>query len=124
IKKRTMDLNILWTLPGMEEEEFQFLQQLMVPMDDYRQQQFLAIYRSRRKDPQVLLLATLLGFVGIAGVQRFMINQIVMGILYFFTCGLFFIGTLVDLIRFRKLSWKFNREMAAQSAGIANSFTR
>jgi TM2 domain-containing membrane protein YozV len=119
-----MDLNILWTLPGMEEEEFQFLQQLMVPMDDYRQQQFLAIYRSRRKDPQVLLLATLLGFVGIAGVQRFMINQIVMGILYFFTCGLFFIGTLVDLIRFRKLSWKFNREMAAQSAGIANSFTR
>lgn len=119
-----MDTNALWTLPGMEEEEFLFLQQLMQSMNDYQQQQFFAIYQSRRKDPQTILLVTLLGFVGFAGVQRFMLGQIGMGILYLFTAGLFFIGTIIDLIGYRSLSWRFNRKMASQSAQIAGSFSR
>jgi len=40
-----------------------------------------------------------LGFLGCSGLHRFYTGKIASGILYFFTGGLFFVGTVVDLIR-------------------------
>ncbi|HEX5552636.1 MAG TPA: TM2 domain-containing protein [Chitinophagaceae bacterium] len=117
-----MDPNSFWTLPGIEQQEFQFLQNLLAGMNDYQQQQFYSIYQSRRKDPQTILLVTLLGFIVVAGVQRFMVNQIGMGILYLFTGGLCLVGTIVDLVTYRKLCWEYNRKMAVDSASIAQTF--
>jgi TM2 domain-containing membrane protein YozV len=77
---------------------------------------FANIYRSRRRDPQLILLTTLLGFVAIAGVQRFLINQIGMGILYIFTGGLCLIGTIIDLINYQDLAMEYNMRMANESA--------
>lgn len=36
-------------------------------------------------------------FLGLLGVHKFYLNKTGMGILYFFTCGLFFIGWFIDL---------------------------
>lgn len=43
-------------------------------------------------------LALMCIFLGELGVHRFLVGKIGTGILYIFTCGLFGIGILVDLI--------------------------
>jgi len=53
--------------------------------------------------------------MGFAGIQRFMVGQIGMGILYFFTGGLCFIGTIVDLVNHKSLANDYNRQMAYES---------
>ncbi len=73
---------------------------------------FLAVYRVRRRDPQVTLLTALIGFIGISEVHRFLLNQIGMGILYLFTAGLCFIGTIIDLVNHRSLTLEYNQKMA------------
>jgi hypothetical protein len=45
-----------------------------------------------------------------------MINHIGLGILYFFTAGLCFIGTIVDLVNHRKLAFEYNSVVAQQVA--------
>ena len=65
-------------------------------------------YRGKRRSPQEILLFTLLGFIIIAGVQRFVIGQIGMGILYLLTGGLCLIGTIVDLVNHRTLALEYN----------------
>ena len=77
------------------------------------------IYSGKRKNPQDILLFTLLGFVVVAGVQRFVVGQIGMGLLYLFTGGFCLIGTIVDLINYKSLALEFNQKMAFESFHIA-----
>ena len=52
-------------------------------------------------------LGTLLaGFVGFAGIHRFVTERIGLGLVYFFTGGFLLIGTIVDLIRHKKIARK------------------
>jgi TM2 domain-containing membrane protein YozV len=106
-----MDERYFYTFSGMEAEEFMLLKQATKDMTEEQLKQFVMVYQSRRKDPQTILIVTLLGFAGFAGIQRFMVNQIGMGILYFFTAGLCMIGTIVDLINYKKLTLEFNQKM-------------
>lgn len=117
-----MDINNFWALPGMEDNEFQFVGHLLQNLNDYQQQQFFNIYRSRRKDPQSILLLSLLGLVVVAGVHRFVLDQIGMGILYLFTGGLCLVGTIVDAVNYKSLAWEYNQKKAVESANMAKSF--
>ncbi|MDY0075832.1 MAG: NINE protein [Bacteroidales bacterium] len=101
-------------MPDIQGEEMMFLQNLTKDYDDEKLRNFSNMYRARRKDPQLILLLCLLGFVGFAGVHRFILNQIGMGILYFFTAGLCLIGTIVDLVNYRNLSFTYNRQIASE----------
>lgn len=82
--------------------------------------QFCMIYRSKRKDPQLILILCLLGLVGIAGVQRFVIGNIGMGILYFFTAGLCLIGTIIDAINHKELAMEYNAKMITETLSMLN----
>jgi TM2 domain-containing membrane protein YozV len=104
---------------GMTPEEFAFLQQATASLSETQQQYFLNIYGGKRKNPQDIMLATLLGFLGISGVQRFMTDQIGMGLVYFFTAGFCFIGTIVDLINYKDIATDYNKKMAFESFNIA-----
>jgi TM2 domain-containing membrane protein YozV len=115
--------NILQLMPMLEGEEMVYIQGLIKDLSDNQAQQFATIYTARRKDPQMLLLTTLLGFLGIAGVQRFLVGQIGMGLLFFFTGGLCVIGTIVDLINFRKLAFEFNVRTAQEVAVMVKAST-
>jgi TM2 domain-containing membrane protein YozV len=108
--------NIFQLLPSLEGEEMSYVQSLINDMTDPQAQQFAMAYSARRKDPTTILILALVGFVGFAGLHRFMINQIGMGILYFLTGGLCVIGTIIDLVNHRKLAFEYNSVVAQQVA--------
>ncbi|WP_295721052.1 TM2 domain-containing protein [Mucilaginibacter sp.] len=103
---------------GVTPEEFAFLQQATASLNENQIKYFMSIYYGKRRNPQDLMLATLLGFVGAAGVQRFLTDQIGMGLLYFFTAGFCFIGTIVDLINYKNIANEYNQKMAFESFNI------
>jgi TM2 domain-containing membrane protein YozV len=99
---------ILDLMPELEPDELQFVQQMLGDMPYAEMQQFANIYRARRKKPQEVLILIIVGFFLIAGLQRFYLGQIGMGLLYFFTGGLCFVGTILDLINYKRLTYEFN----------------
>ncbi len=109
---------ILNLLPEAELDEAQFLSNLLKDRSDEELQNFIIIYRSKRRDSQVILLTALLGFVGVSGIHRFVLNHIGMGVLYFFTAGLCFIGTIVDLINHKSLTFEYNQKVAYQTNSL------
>jgi TM2 domain-containing membrane protein YozV len=82
--------------------------------------QFAMIYRTKRKDPQTILLLCLIGLIGFAGIHRIVIGQIGMGILYFFTGGLCAIGTIVDAVNHKTLALEYNGKMVAETLAMLN----
>jgi TM2 domain-containing membrane protein YozV len=113
--------NFYQYLPELQGRELMFVQGLTKDFSEAQLMNFANIYRSRRRDPQIILLTTLLGFVAIAGVQRFLINQIGMGILYLFTGGLCFIGTIIDLINYQDLAMEYNMQQANEAAMLVKA---
>jgi len=104
--------NVYKLMPNLAAEEMPYIQNIIKDMDDSKAQQFALLYNSRRKDPQLILLTTLLGFIVLAGVQRFIIGQIGMGLLYLFTGGLCLIGTIIDLVNYKRLAFEYNFKVA------------
>lgn len=109
---------ILNLFPDIEAEEYHMLQGIMQKMDDNQQRNFLMIYKGRRKEKTLMLLLTIMGFFGVAGIQRFFLGDIALGIVYFFTAGLCFIGTIVDLININDLTFRYNQKQAYEAAGM------
>jgi TM2 domain-containing membrane protein YozV len=114
--------NVLQLMPTLEGDEMLYIQELIKDMNDSQVQQFAIAYMARRKDPSNILIFTVVGFVGFAGIQRFVLNQIGMGILYLFTLGLCYIGTIVDAVNHKKLSFEYNTKQAQQIASMIRSF--
>lgn len=110
-----MEKDLLINLRGMSPVEYSYLQQVMVGMDERQSQNFVMFYSGKRKSPQDILLFTILGFLGIAGIQRFVVGQMGMGILYILTAGLCFIGTIVDVINHKSLATDYNQKAAYES---------
>lgn len=108
--------NVLQLMPRLEGEELTFVQTLVKDMDDTQAQLFASVYNARRRDPMLILLTALLGFIVVAGVHRFVLGQIGMGILYLLTAGLCFIGTIVDLVNHKRLAFEYNARVAQEVA--------
>ena len=113
--------DLIMNLKGVTPDEYVYLEQVMKNMDQEQARTFVSYYAGKRKDPQDILLFTLLGFVIIAGVQRFVIGQIGMGLLYLVTGGLCLIGTIVDLINHKSLASEYNQKMAYECAQMIHS---
>lgn len=106
--------NLFIQLDGITNEELMNLNQITTGLDENKLRNFVQIYATRRKKAQDILLFTLLGLVVIAGVQRFVLGQIAMGIIYFFTGGFCLIGTIVDLINHKSMTEEYNLKMASE----------
>ena len=111
--------NIYQFLPELQGRELVLVQSITKEYNENQIQTFANVYRTRRRDPQMILLTTLLGFVVVAGIQRFLVGQIGMGLLYLFTLGLCFIGTIIDLINYQDLAYEYNQKVAHEVDAIA-----
>lgn len=110
--------NVIEILPELMGEEQAYIATVLKEMDDEKARQFANAYRARRRDPQTILMVALIGFLGFNGVQRFLIDQIGMGILYFLTGGLCLIGTIIDLVNYKKLAFEYNMIQAQQISQV------
>lgn len=111
--------NSYMTLPGISAEEIGFLQQATNGLNENQQKYFFMVYANKRKNPQDMLIYCLIGCFLLPGLQRFIVGQIGMGILYLFTAGLCFIGSIVDLVNHKSLALEFNKKVAYESFQIA-----
>jgi TM2 domain-containing membrane protein YozV len=111
-----MSTKLYQLMPELDMQEMTYVESLVRNYSDQQLLNFANYYRSRRRDPQMILLTALAGFVGVAGVHRFLTDQIGMGILYFFTAGLCFIGTIVDLVNYRQIASEYNLKVANEVA--------
>lgn len=114
--------NFLFNIQGITPNELFFLQNLTQDLNEEQQKEFVYFYSSKRRSEQDILLFTLIGFIGIAGIQRFMVGQIGFGIIYLVTCGLCFIGTIVDLINYKQIAENYNNTAALESMQMVNAF--
>lgn len=112
--------NAYMMLPGISPEEMAMLQQATAELSDEQKMNFFNIYAGKRKSPQDMLLFCLLGLFVVPGIQRFIIGEIGMGILYLFTIGLCFIGSIVDVVNHKSLAFEYNKKMAYEAYQMVN----
>lgn len=117
-----MNPNFMNLIPALEGEELIFLQSITRELSQDKLQNFVAIYNGKRRKTDQVLLGCILGFFGVAGIQRFMVGQNGMGILYLFTGGLCVIGTIVDIINHKQLTFDYNQQMARETMAMIYSF--
>ncbi len=115
-----MDQQTLMMLRGIQPDELQLIKSVTHEMDDAQQRQFIMFYQGRRKEEQTILLLTIIGFFGLAGIQRFVIGETGMGIVYFLTAGFCGIGTIIDIINHKKMTFAHNQKQAYESAAMVN----
>lgn len=111
-----MPYSITHYLPELDEPERSFLAQLTATMSEADLQQFAVAYRTRRKDPQTVLLFAVIGIVSVPGLHRFVLGEVGIGLLYLFTGGLLLIGTIVDIVKHKELAFNYNRQVARRIA--------
>jgi TM2 domain-containing membrane protein YozV len=112
---------VIEILPELTGEEMMYVQNILKDMDDVQARNFANVYRARRKEPMLILVTALIGFVFFAGIHRFLLNQIGMGLLYLFTAGLCFVGTIVDVVNYQKLAFEYNQKVANEVLVMVNS---
>ena len=117
-----MQPNLMIQVPAVEPDELAYLQALTKDLSQDKLKLFVTIYNGKRKKTEIILLCCILGFVGAAGIQRFLTGQIGMGILYFFTAGLCLIGTIVGIINHKQLAFEYNQQMANESMNMIRNF--
>ncbi len=109
------------TYGDMTMEEYDFIHHASAGLNDNQTQTFMLVYNSRRKNPTDILLVTLLGFLGFAGIQRFMTGRFILGFLYLITGGFFGIGTVIDMLTYRSITNDYNRQLAYECYHVAKA---
>jgi TM2 domain-containing membrane protein YozV len=117
-----MKPNLINLIPSIEGEELVYLQALTRQLTDEQLMNFIAVYNGKRRKSDQILIGCVLGFVCVGGIQRFMVGQNGMGILYLFTGGLCFIGTIMDTINHKRLTFEYNQKMASESMAMLYSY--
>lgn len=110
-----MSSRIFSILPGLDYEELIFLESITKDMPDDKLRTFASLYNGKRKSPDTIMIGAIIGLLGIGGIQRFLVGQIGMGILFLFTAGLCYIGTIIDLVNYKKLAFEYNQQMAQEA---------
>jgi TM2 domain-containing membrane protein YozV len=111
--------NPYMAFPGITAEEMGFLQQGTADLTDEQKKYFYMAYSSKRKSEQDMLIFSLVGMFLVPGLQRFIVGQIGMGLLYLFTIGLCFVGSIMDLVNHKSLASEYNRKMAYECFQLA-----
>lgn len=87
-----------------------YIKERLASLDDNR---FMMITSIELKDPTTMLIISI--FLGTLGIDRFMLNDVGMGILKLLTCGVCGILTIIDWVNIQTMTqeWNFNNLMSA-----------
>ena len=99
-----------------------YIQNLIAQIPPHQAEVFLIEYRRRRKDPQTVLLAAVIGLVACPGFQRFWIGEVGIGLLFLFTAGFLAMGSIIDLCTYRTLARCHNEKVARKILAGLNAF--
>ncbi len=110
-----MKPELMLLIPAVEPDELAYLQAFTRDLPEDRLKLFISVYNGKRRKTETILICCLLGFVAAAGIQRFVLGHIGMGILYLFTGGLCLIGTIVDIVNHKQLTFEYNQRMAIEA---------
>jgi TM2 domain-containing membrane protein YozV len=86
------------------------LEQLKQGLTENERMQLDMEVRDARKDPGTCTALACLGFIGVAGIHRFILGKTGMGLLMLFTGGLCWVGTIIDLVNMKKMVSQYNYE--------------
>ena len=91
---------IICTKCGRQVEELKgnYQQQPNVVINNTNMNTNVNSANGKPKDKMISIILCCIGLFGFAGLHKFYEGKIFMGIIYLFTGGLFFIGTIIDLI--------------------------
>jgi TM2 domain-containing membrane protein YozV len=108
--------NIIQYMPFLDDEELALVGSLAATMNENQAQIFSHGYLTSRKEPQTILAVSVIGLVSFPGLQRLVLGQIGLGLLYLFTGGLLLIGSIYDLVKYKRLTFEYNRKVAEHIA--------
>ena len=91
------------------------LKNLTANLPDDKIRNFVTLYSSKRREAELILIISFVGLFGFAGLQRFLVGQIGMVLLYFFKGGLCLIGTILDIVNHKQLADEYNAQMANET---------
>ncbi|MBC7508572.1 MAG: TM2 domain-containing protein [Ferruginibacter sp.] len=117
-----MNTNLITMIPAVEPDELAYLQAFTKDLTEDKLHLFISLYNNKRKKTETILICCLLGFVAAAGIQRFVLGQVGMGILYLFTGGLCLIGTIMDILNHKSLTFEYNQQKAMEAMGMVKGF--
>lgn len=101
------------TLPEADPVEVNYLQSISTNWTEDQKRNFMIAYSAQRTKPSIILITGLVGgLLGVAGIHRFIMGQIGMGILYLLTGGLCLVGTIIDAVNHKKLASEYNMSNA------------
>lgn len=101
-------VNIFLALHGNKFTTYQ-LQQVKATLPQLTQEQYQAALALDYKDPTMMLIISLLG--GILGIDRFVLNDTVLGIIKLLTCGGLYIWWIVDFFLIQDRAKEHNFEL-------------
>ncbi|HRH56573.1 MAG TPA: TM2 domain-containing protein [Chitinophagales bacterium] len=107
--------NPFLNLKSVTPAEMVNLKNLTANLSEDKLRNFVSVYSSKRREAEMILIISCVGLLGFAGIQRFLVGQIGMGLLYFFTGGLCLIGTILDIINHKELADEYNAQMANET---------
>src|SRR5690625_2018599 len=103
---------ILEHLPELEGVESQYVSRLIETLPEEDKRLFATVYRSRRRDPVLMVILALVGFFGVAGMPRFLSGQTGMGVLYLLTLRLCCSGNMSDMINYKSIAFEYKMKGA------------
>ena len=92
-------------------EGIAYLEELRRELSQTELMQLEMVVRAERKDYGTMMAFACIGFVGIAGINRFVMGEVGLGILWLLTFGLCGIGTIIDLVTMRGNVDRFNYDL-------------
>lgn len=98
-----IDMFIMTNQKYLPAEKIVFIKEKLKNIDEER---FSLVSTVEFKDPTTILLVSL--FLGVLGIDRFMLGETGMGILKLLTCGLCGILTIIDWFTFQKKAKELN----------------
>ncbi len=105
-------------IPQAEGNERSYLELVAKHTTDEQFVRFIQAYAPERKEANTTLILCILGFCGVSGIHRFYLRKIGTGIIYFLTGGLFYIGTILDILNYRDMNSSENVIIASHIVDV------